>query len=339
MTFITKWARSTRSSGALRAALVVSALSALACNAENSTAPIERQDPAPADAPVVETEVLDSATPQALTSATAPGIAFGNFHLPTSSFKAPYSGALRILTKSYATSTLNAAKSANMRIVVNLAGGRKYYKNADGTFSFSKWQSRIAAWKGFPFGSYVTAGVVIGHYLVDEPSCYRCYGGKRITAAQLEAMAKYSKSLWPSLPTGVRAAPTQLDNVVFQYLNFAWAQWEGPNHGVSHKLSPGQFRDVMTSAAKSRHLGLVFGLNYLNGGDGSSGRTGTQTGYYRMSPSEVKNVGGVLAAAPYACALLDWLHDLTYLNQSGMPTAISYVSGVAKNRSRTSCVK
>ena len=40
-------------------------------------------------------------------------------------------------------------------------------------------------------------------------------------------------------------------------------------------MSPEQFRDTQIAAAKRLGLGLVFGLNYLDGGDGSSRINGT----------------------------------------------------------------
>jgi hypothetical protein len=185
---------------------------------------------------------------------------------------------------------------------------------------------------------------VVGHYLVDEPSCTTCWGGKAITAAQIEEMARYSKTLWPSMATTVRASPIRIPLITYRYLDFAWSQWEGPYHGTSYKLTPTQFRDKEIAAAQARHLGLVFGLNYINGGDGSSGILGTYANArlvkrFQMSASEVKQVGGVLAAASYACALVSWQYDTKFLSRTGMTTAMSYVGGIAKNRSRSSCVK
>lgn len=313
-------------------------LSAVACNADDSTAPVAEPAPA-ADVPAVETP-----TPEMSLSATAPGVAFGDFHLPTSKFRAPYSGALLALFSGSASSTLNAAKNAGLRVVVSVAGNRSNYTNSNGTFNMTKWKNRIAAWRRFSFGSYVSSGVVLGHYLVDEPTCAPCWGGTKITMAQVEEMARYSKSIWPSMPTAVRVAPTKLPSMAFRYLDFAWAQWEGPYHGTSFKLSPSQFRDKEIAAAKSRRLGVVFGLNYINGGDGSSGILGTyanarRVNRWQMSASEVKRVGGTLAAASYACGLISWQYDSRFLGRSGMSSAMSYVGGIARNRARSSCAK
>ncbi len=118
-------------------------------------------------------------------------------------------------------------------------------------------------------------------------------------------------------------------------------------------MSPEQFRDRETSAARSLGLGLVFGLNYLDAGDGSSHINGTYAkdprpsdnkfchgnGCYRyaMSASEVRRVGEVLAAAPYGCALLSWKFSPTFISRRGMRSALADVANVARNRARTSC--
>ena len=344
MSFTFKLARRTARLRAVVSGAVV--LSALACNAEESTAPVAANDPAPAAAiPAADSAALAATpTPALLTSSSATGIPFGDFHLPTTKFKTPYSGALLALFSSSASSTLNTARNAGLRVVISVAGNRSNYTNSDHTFNMTKWKSRVYAWRSFPFASYVSSGTVVGHYLTDEPTCASCWGGKVITTAQLEEMARYSKSLWPSMATTVRVSPTRLPQTTYRYLDFAWSQWEGPYHGTSYKLSPAQFRDKEIAAASARHLGLVFGLNYINGGNGSSGILGTYTNAravnrWQMSASEVKSVGGTLAAAPYACGVVSWQYDTKFLSRTGMSTAMSYVGGIAKNRSRSSCVK
>ena len=169
-------------------------------------------------------------------------------------------------------------------------------------------------------------------------------------------MSKYSKSLWPSVPTAVRAPPSTLGTTAFSSLDFAWAQWEGPLHFPSYHMTAQQFRDKEVAAAQRLRLGLVFGLNYLDAGNGTSHINGTYAQdpnlsdniyckssgscyRYAMSASEVKNVGAVFAAASYSCAVISWKYNTTFISRSGMKDALNYVSNVAKSRSRSSCVK
>ena len=309
-----------------------SLIAAVACNPEEAVAPIAdggATPEAPAAAPTLE----------AYSSATAPGIAFGDFHLPTSLFSSSrYSGSLQAVGLSTITSELNTAARYGQRIVISMAGSRKFYTNSNGTFNMAKWKSRVGAFRGVNLGKYVSSGVLLGHYLTDEPQCLRCWGGKRIAPSDVEEMARYSKSIWPSLPTTVRAAPTLLPQIKYRYLDFAWAQWVGP-HVPSANQTAAQFRDRQIAAAKARGLGLVFGLNYISGGNGSSGRRGTAAGRWEMSAREVKNVGVVLAQAGYACALLSWQYSPQFVSRSGMSTALASVSSAARNRARSNCKK
>ncbi len=50
-----------------------------------------------------------------------------------------------------------------------MAGNQHYYKNADGTFSLSKWKARVDRFRHVNFSSFVSDGTVIAHYLIDEP--------------------------------------------------------------------------------------------------------------------------------------------------------------------------
>ncbi|MEA2714706.1 MAG: hypothetical protein QOK27_2667 [Gemmatimonadales bacterium] len=329
MSYKFKLSRRTARLRALTAA--ASLIAAVACNPEEAIAPIVDGGATP--------ETPAAPTLEAYTSATAPGIAFGDFHLPTSLFSSSrYSGSLQAVALSTVYSELNTAARYGKRLVISMAGSRKFYTNSNGTFNMTKWKNRVSAFRGVALGRYVSSGVLLGHYLVDEPQCLRCWGGQRIPASAVEEMARYSKSIWPSLPTTVRAAPTLLPLINYRYLDFAWAQWVGP-HVPSANQTPAQFRDRQTAAARARGLGLVFGLNYLSGGNGSSGRRGTATGRWEMSAREVKNVGTVLAQAGYACAMLSWQYSSTFVSRTGMGTALSAVSTAARNRSRTSCKK
>ncbi len=205
MSFTFKLARRT---ARLRVAVCATLLLALACSADETTAPVTEPTPE-AEPPAAE---------------------------------------LLPLWPSWATSEVNSAKSEGMRIFVGLAGSKSYYTNSNGTFNMTKWKSRINLYEGTNFASFVSAGTVFGHYLVDEPFCTSCWGGQKITASQIGEMARYSKSIWPSMPTAVRSPPTLLANQTYRYLDVAWAQWEGP-HVPSYGLTPEQFRDKQIAAA------------------------------------------------------------------------------------------
>jgi hypothetical protein len=210
----------------------------------------------------------------------------------------------------------------------------------------TRWRAQVDKYRNAGLEPYVADGTILGHYVIDEPTCGPCWGGERIPSSTVDELARYSKSIWPSMATGVRAPASLTQNVRYQHLDFAWAQWEGPLHVPSNGLTAEKFRDVETAAARDRGLGLVFGLNYLDGGDGSSGIPGTyenstskKVNRWQMSAAEVKRVGAIFAAAPLACALLSWKYEPDFLARAGVQSALEHIAGIAKNRERTSCLQ
>lgn len=310
--------------------------------------------------PSVENAPAPSFATAAYTKATT-GIPFGAFGLLRTQYTvATWSGSLEHLSPgSSALSTLAAARNAGVRMVISLAGGRSNYKNADGTFNLTKWKARVAQWKTVNIAPYINSGTIIGHFLVDEPSWPGSWGGQAIAPSVLEEMARYSKSIWPSMATTVRVTPSYLRGRTWNYLDFAWAQWEGPLHSPSTHLTPEQFRDQQIADAKAAGVGLMFGMNFLDGGDGSSHISGTYKltttkNRWQMSATEVERVGRVLAGASYACGVVSWQWSTDYpayssltLSQlsgirnfnrrSDVQTALSHVASVARNRSTSTC--
>jgi hypothetical protein len=271
------------------------------------------------------------------------GIPFGEFGLSLEQFRPPYTGAVVLVSRSSVASVLRAAQDRKLRLVLNLAGGGRHSRNPDGTFNLELWKARIDTYRDVDFSPYVTEGLVLAHYLLDEPGASRTWGGRPLSRAEIEEMARYSKSIWPALPTTVRATAEWLGrgDTTYTSLDIAWAQWAGPHHGGGAGLTPEQFRDQNVARAKELELGLIFGMNYLNGGDGSSGVPGTDLHpeWWQMSAAELAHVGTVLAGAPYACALLSWRHHATFEGRPEVRAALDSVARVAAGRGGTSCLR
>jgi hypothetical protein len=276
--------------------------------------------------------------PDSLLAGVGRGIPFGLFGVRP--FGLPFTGAHRLVDRSSIAATMRAAQTAHTRLVLNLAGSRSRYINPDGTFDMARWKSRVDAYRDIDFAPYVTEGLILAHYLVDEPNAPASWGGRVIAPAELEEMARYSKSIWPSLPTAVRAPPGWLrrSGLAWQYLDIAWAQWAG-QHGVSEGRTPEQFRDENVAEAKAQRLGLVLGMNLIDGGDGSSGVPGNVSGRWEMSAAEVVRVGSVLAQTPYACAVLSWRYDPVFEQRLGTRAALDTVAAAAADRGGISCLQ
>jgi hypothetical protein len=279
--------------------------------------------------------------PDSLYAGIGHGIPFGEAGLAPDQFHPPMTGAIVSVSRSTVGSVLKAARAGRLRLVLNLAGSGTHYRTPDGTFNLEVWKSRIDTYRDVDFSPYVTEGLILAHFLMDEPGAAQTWGGREVGRADIEEMARYSKSIWPTLPTAVRAPPGWLraGDTIYQSLDIAWAQWAGPFHGAGSGLTPEQFRDQNVAFAKELGLGLVFGMNYIDGGGGESGLHGTDghPDWWQMSPEELLHVGAVLVQAPYACAFLSWRYDAGYESRPEVRSALDAVAGMAATRGGTSC--
>ena len=307
-----------------RARLGASALSAClltlaACDATEvfepqTDAPLEAADAAdPGDELVAFDDTL-------LAAASRRGIPIGTFAQPMSAFGRTYNGGHQNFSPGSIVRELKAIRARGGRVVVAFSGSPKYYRE-NGHFSFEKWKSRVKRFKGINLSQFIQDGTIIGHYLIDEPNDPANWRGRPVSPATLEQMAKYSKQLWPRMPTIVRVEPGYLGRN-HHYLDAAWAQY-------LHRKGPVEsFLRRNVSAAQDRRLGLVVGLNVLKGGSPN----GT-----RMTASEVKKWGGALLNSSYPCAFISWTYNRTYLSSRGVGDAMRALRRKAESRSARSC--
>ncbi len=265
-----------------------------------------------------------------------PGIVFGTFNMRNNYLSSVHTGWMNggPLDPSNILSWLSGARSKGGRVVLKLCKGKdSYVKNPDGTFSLTKWKSLVARYRNVKWDGYISDGTIIGHYLIDEPHRASRWGGKAISQATLEAMAKYSKELWPQMTTLVRVAPSYLASAsaTYRYLDAGWTQF------AAGKGSPEQWVSAEAAAAKRKGLGLVVGLNVINGGNGSSKIRGTRVGEWSMSASEIRSYGKAMLSESHACAFFNWQHDLEYYGRSDIKSAMADVSAQAKSHVKTSC--
>jgi hypothetical protein len=175
-------------------------------------------------------------------------------------------------------------------------------------------------------GTAIGNGSFYLHYLVDQPHCASCWGGRAIDWATVEEMARYSKSIWPGLGTVVRSEPSDLARAAFRwnYLDAGWAQYN---------TRMGDVKTYITSEvaqAKTEGLGLIAGLSVDHASGGQSAP---------MTASQIKAYGTVLASQPYVCAVAGWKYDASYLSQTGIRAALDSVATVARNRASGACVQ
>ena len=313
------------------------------CAGGASLAPSTEADgSAPADssmdssAPDTVTPPGDSNTlvPNNVAGGIAPGIVFASFDLPNTLLSTVHTGAMRTPDQNTLLSNLATARAKGARFVLKLAGGGDgWVKNADGTFNFEKWKSMVNRYKNLDFRSYVADGTVLGHYLLDEPNLASRWGGKVIPQATVEAMAKYSKQLWPNMLTFIRVVPSWLAAapVPYTYLDAGWAQY------AAYKGDPTKWLAGEVAIAKTKGLGLLVSLNILNGGNGSSGIRGPASGKYSMSATELRTYGTALLNQAYSCGFLMWMYNATYFGRTDIQAAMADLSAKARSHVKTSC--
>jgi hypothetical protein len=291
----------------------------------------------PADAPMdlMEPADLDVAPTLIDQRSSLPGIVFGTSGMRNEDLNKVHTGWKNggPLTPKNIISWLSGARAKGGRAIVKLSKGSDHYiKNSDGTFSLSKWKALVGAYRNVNLDPYIKDGTIVGHFLIDEPHRSARWG-KPISHATLEEMAKYSKQLWPQMPTMIRVVPSWLGEAKFQYryVDAGWAQYE-PGKG-----DPKRWVEAETAAAKREGLGLVIGLNVTDGGDGSSGIRGDSRGKWAMSATELRRNGLAMLSSSHGCAFIMRAHVESYYERSDIKRAMAELSSKAKAHSRTSC--
>jgi hypothetical protein len=278
-------------------------------------------------------------TASTLAAGTQPGIVFGSYAMMPSNLTTVHTGTLLggPIDENNILSVLSDIRKKGGRVVVKLCkGADSYVKNADGTFSLSKWKSLVNRFSKLNLDQYINDGTILGHFLIDEPQRTQKWGGKIISPATLEAMAQYSKSIWPNMTTFARVVPSWLakSSVTYRALDAGWLQFTY-NKGDAAKLVASE-----AAAARTKDLGLIVGLNILDGGNGSSKVVGWGGNGWAMSATEIRNYGSALLNQSYACGFYNWTWQYngpTYYNRTDIKSALAYLSQKAKAHVRTSC--
>ena len=300
-----------------RAPLLAAFMLIAACNSTESL------DPAPvADTPIDDQPAVTTLVPtDELDAAYAGGMPFGTFDQPVTSWGSYLNGGLRIISASYLKSSLAEIKSRGGKVVLDLAGAQKYWRDASGHFSMTKWKERINRYRNVNFSSYITDGTIIGHYIIDEPNDPTNWNGATVSPSTVEAMAQYSKQLWPGMATIVRAEPRYMyRSGGYKYLDAAWAQY------VVRKGSASDYISRNVADAQKVGLALVVGLNITHGNTNGS----------RLSPSQIKTYGSAMLSSSYPCAFLSWTYSSTYMSGT-YKDALSALRTKARAKSFKSC--
>jgi hypothetical protein len=260
------------------------------------------------------------------------GLAFGVYHLPTASYGPEYSGALRATSPETFLAELEAARRTNTRVLVSFAGSDLSFTDEQGHFSMTIWKAKVARFAAIDFSSYIADGTLLGHYIMDEPSDRSNWGGEQVSPADIEETARYSKELWPTLPTVIRAWTRYLQGYEYPHLDAAWAQYHERFGPIEPWLSA-NVRDAVSIG-----LNLVVGLNVLGGGGEEEGLVGIwKVNSYSMNASQVRTWGAFLLAEPRACAFISWMYHPVYFARPDIIAANAELLDRARSLPKRGC--
>jgi hypothetical protein len=307
-----------RRAARLRALLLVAVAPAfVACDAADRLANSSTD-------PTAVAEPVAAATKVSSSSSFRGGIPFGPYNMPNSEFGSRYNGAMRNIWAKELLINLAAIKSRGGKVVLMFAGSEEHYKDDEGHFSMSKWRARVDKFKNIDFSSYVRDGTIIAHFLIDEPNDPFNWHDRPVQGATLDEMARYSKQLWPNLPTVARAEPFRLGGSSFRYLDAAWAQYTSTKGDVNDYIRQN------VADAQRMGLALVVGLNITKGNISKQGRN-------PMTAQQVESWGSTLLGSSYPCAFISWNYVADYMERSDIQAAMQSLSQKAQNRPSKSC--
>jgi hypothetical protein len=259
------------------------------------------------------------------------GIPFGPFHLPPSLYGPKFTGAYLAAVPSTLLANLEAARWANARVLLNFTGHNKWFRDSHG-FNLEQWKARVDHFRGLDLSSYIADGTIIGHFIMDEPSDSRDWNGTVVSLEDIDEMARYSKEIWPSMTTIIRAWPAYLEGYHYQYLDAAWAQYNGRRFPDMDA-----FIAENVEGAKAAGLALVAGLNVLAGG--LDGPLGFYRDRHAMSASELRTWGRALMSEPYICAVINWRYNAQYFALPEIQSAFEDLNQKAQTHPKKSCQK
>lgn len=183
---------------------------------------------------------------------------------------------------------------------------------------------------GWPdISSYVADGTIWGIMVADDITGKDIWGPGAPYLPEIDSLGLLVTQKWPGIRPIVRSPPTVLAKYRYQWrwVRWAWAQY-------AYRMGPvATYRDQNLAQAKALGLCLAFGLNTVNGGDGSSG-IGTPP-RSRMSAAEIVKYYSVFL--PHTPIALHWEYRDEIDNAPDIKAAMRTVRAIADTTPAPSC--
>jgi hypothetical protein len=224
---------------------------------------------------------------------------------------------------------LETARRASARVMISFTGSSRWLREGGG-FSLAKWKQRLDRYRGIDFQSYIDDGTLIGHFIMDEPSDPNNWGGSKVSLEDIDAIATYSKEIWPSLTTIIRAWPSYLQGYHFKDLDATWIQYHARFGDIEG------FLDTHLREAKALGLAVVGGLNVINGGSQGNGMPSFKPNKNAMTASQLKSWGERFLAED-VCLFLLWNYRSEYFSRPDVKAVMEHLSQEARKRPKRAC--
>jgi hypothetical protein len=278
------------------------------------------------------------------------GLPNGPWNLPPDSLcTLGYTGTTLNVTASRVLGELDRIRQCGARTFATVR--RPRLKDSTGKLSVQAARAELDTWPWAGLCSRVKDSTVIGFVIGDDVANEEWGPAPLATRlAQWDTIAGAIRSSCPGAPVALRAIPTVLAaRSNWQWLTTGWAQYAGPRrHGT-----PQQFFATQVASAKQQRLGLVAGLNLLNGGCGPTTRwclpdvpgtsaPGTgRTDLYQVSAAEFLYYKTVALSDPYVCASVDWSwgpnFDSDFHSKPEIRGVARSLNTIARTRPLTGC--
>lgn len=218
---------------------------------------------------------------------------------------------------------LPLVKESGMKVTLRMTPGPDY--NND--FDLEGWKDHIDTWAESGVQAYIDDGTLVGHMLLDDILNFSYISGSTDpTGDELDEMARYSEEAFPGLMTFVRNQATTTPVPTggeFTYLDAVVNQYRYQEGDVETYVA------TESATADSLNVRSIYGMNIVDGGDGTSGIEGIRTEKYAMTATEITEYGEVLLAAADYPLFLMWEFDGEDLWQDGTTIGSDYFSQAA----------
>jgi hypothetical protein len=219
---------------------------------------------------------------------------------------------------------LEEVRARKGKVVIYLA--RKKSQDQDGIISVAAVRRFLDSWPDI--SPYIRDGTVWGIIVSDDITGKHIWGPDAPYYPQIDSIAQLVKERWPEVRTIVRAPPTAM-TYPWKWVGWAWGQYTNARRNGEVTA----YRDRQMAKADSLGLCLAFGLNVVNGGDGSSGIGSGRR--YQMTAAEVLKYYSALL--PYTPVAFYWEYRPELEADPEMRAAMEKVRTWADTLPRPSC--